>query len=252
MRIQCASIASTLHCAEPNFHVHVDFKWPHLHTATMASSSDLYFSQPSYCFLNWADTWNTVCSLDKRAHCRWLTRACMPYLFWSSHATRNCAIQINPDRNHLWKWIGIRLGLIRVESGLGECAFSVNALKPDLIQFNAHWVSSVNRPLLKFVEQPCSSTLSTADTATHTCSYYLWCWNIFLLLHTRTDRMIWVNTHHNVVSKCANRWCSGKHRTLTRKLHVKSTMLVYIDLRMCMDYVHATVVQRATTKPVFA
>ena len=47
MRIQCASIASTLHYAEPNSHMHIDFKWPHLHTATMAPLSDLYFSQPS-------------------------------------------------------------------------------------------------------------------------------------------------------------------------------------------------------------
>ena len=35
--------------------MHVDFKWPHLHTATVAPSSDLYFSQPSYCFSSWAD-----------------------------------------------------------------------------------------------------------------------------------------------------------------------------------------------------
>ena len=38
------------------------------------------------------------------------------------------------------------LGLIQIGSGLGECAFSVNTLKPDSIRFNAHWVSSVNRP----------------------------------------------------------------------------------------------------------
>ena len=33
------------------------------------------------------------------------------------------------------------------QSGLGECAFSVDALKPDSIRFNVHWVSSVDRPL---------------------------------------------------------------------------------------------------------
>ena len=61
-------------------------------------------------------------------------------LFRSSRARRNCAIQFNPDWNHLWKWIGINW----IGSGLGECTFSVNALKLD---FNAHWVPSVNRPL---------------------------------------------------------------------------------------------------------
>ena len=40
---------------------------------------------------------------------------------------------------------GSGLGLIRIWSGLDECAFSVNALKPDSIRFNAHWVSSVDR-----------------------------------------------------------------------------------------------------------
>ena len=68
----------------------------------------------------------------------------MPRPFWSLRATHNCAIQFNPDQNHLWKWIGI---LIRIGSGLGECAFSVDVLKADLIWFNVHWVSSVDRPL---------------------------------------------------------------------------------------------------------
>ena len=70
MRIQCVLIVSTLHCAEPNSCVHVDFKSPHLHTATMVLSSDPYFSQPSYCYSHWADTWNTVCSPEKQAHCQ--------------------------------------------------------------------------------------------------------------------------------------------------------------------------------------
>ena len=41
---------------------------------------------------------------------------------------------------------GSGLGLIWIESGLGEFPFSVNMLKPDLIRFNVHWVSSVNMP----------------------------------------------------------------------------------------------------------
>ena len=42
---------------------------------------------------------------------------------------------------------GSGLGLIQIGSGLGECAFSVDALKPDSIRFNVHWVSSVDTPL---------------------------------------------------------------------------------------------------------
>ena len=127
MRIQCASITSTLCCAEPNSCVHVDFKWPHLHTATMAPSSDLYFSQPSYCFSSWADTWNTVCSPEKRAHCR---RAYTPRPFWSLRATRNCAIQFNPDRNHLWKWIGINLDQIRIGRMCIQCGCAQTRFDP--------------------------------------------------------------------------------------------------------------------------
>ena len=48
---------------------------------------------------------------------------------------------------------GSGLGLIRIGSGLGECAFSVDAFKPDFIRFNAHWVSSVDTPLNAFHHQ---------------------------------------------------------------------------------------------------
>ena len=49
--------------------------------------------------------WNTVCSLEKHAHYQYTCMHATPFL--SSHATLNCAIQINPDWNHFWKWIGI-------------------------------------------------------------------------------------------------------------------------------------------------
>ena len=42
---------------------------------------------------------------------------------------------------------GSGLRLIRIGFGLGECTVSVNALKLDSIRFNAHCVSSVDRPL---------------------------------------------------------------------------------------------------------
>ena len=82
MRINCMIRVHTALCGTEFTRA----RWPHLHTATMAPSSDLYFSQPSYCFSSWADTWNTVCSPEKRAHCR---RAYMPRPFWSLRATRN-------------------------------------------------------------------------------------------------------------------------------------------------------------------
>ena len=44
---------------------------------------------------------------------------------------------------------GSGLGLIQIESGLGECVFSVNAFKPDSIRFNAHWMSKCEHALVK-------------------------------------------------------------------------------------------------------
>ena len=73
----------------------------------------------------------------------------MPRLFGPNVQLRD------PDRNHLWKWIRIN------ESRLGECAFSVDALKPDSIRFNAHWVSSVNRPLVDASVICCGSAQAT-------------------------------------------------------------------------------------------
>ena len=85
------------HCIvwELNSRLHVDFKWPHLHTATMAPSSDLHFSQPSYCFSSWVDTWNTVCSPEKARLLSVVDTSmhAMPFLV----LTHNCTIQINPD-----------------------------------------------------------------------------------------------------------------------------------------------------------
>ena len=46
--------------------------------------------------------WRSVLTVGSRHE-----HACMPCPFWSLRATRNCAIQFNPDQNHLWKWIGI-------------------------------------------------------------------------------------------------------------------------------------------------
>ena len=48
--------------------------------------------------------------------------------FWSLRSTRNCMIQFNPGRNHLWKWIGInpdqiRIGWIRIQCGRTQTRF---------------------------------------------------------------------------------------------------------------------------------
>ena len=71
----------------------------------------------------------------------------MPCPFWSVRATRNCVIQINLGRKHLWKWIGInqdqiQIGRMRIQCGraqtgynLVQCALGVQcgqALRLDL------------------------------------------------------------------------------------------------------------------------
>ena len=99
--------------------------WLQVATPPHSYHGALIRSLPSYCFSSWADTWNTVCSPEKRAHCR---RAYTPRPFWSLRATRNCAIQFNPDRNHLWKWIGInpdriRIGRMRIQCGRTQTRF---------------------------------------------------------------------------------------------------------------------------------
>ena len=139
MRIQCTSIASTLHCAEPNSHMHDDFKWPHLHTAIMAPSSASHHIASRV-----EQICGTLCVARRSA------------LTVGSRHERACHTVFGPHakRTMVWSssiWIettsGSGLGLIRIGFGLGECTFSVNALKPDSIWFNAQWVSSVDRPL---------------------------------------------------------------------------------------------------------
>ena len=71
-----------------------------------------------------------MCSPEKRAHRQESTQACTPHPFWSLRATRNCAIQFNPDRNHLWKWIGInpdriQIGRMRIQCGRAQTGFDL-------------------------------------------------------------------------------------------------------------------------------
>ena len=110
-------IASTLCCAEPNSRIHVDFKWPHLHTTTMAPSSDLYFSQPSYCFSSWADT-HVQCVVQRSALTVGSQHERARHAFFSLYAqsaiARSSSIRIKTTS-------GSGLGLIRIGSGLGKC-----------------------------------------------------------------------------------------------------------------------------------
>ena len=140
MRIQCASIAwfaSTLHCAEPNSRVHVD------HTSTQLPwrPRQIFTSASHHIASRVEQIRGTQCvarrsalTVGEHAH----------HALFGPHAqgaiARSSSIRIETT-------CGSGLGLIRIGSGLDECAFSVNALKPDSIRFNAHWVSSVNRPL---------------------------------------------------------------------------------------------------------
>ena len=97
---------------ETNSRMYDDFKWTHLHTATIAPLSDLYSSQSSYCFSRWADTWNTVCSLEKHAHCQYSqhVRACHAFLV----LMRNVQLQ-NPDQSCLLRWVGTNLNWTQIK-----------------------------------------------------------------------------------------------------------------------------------------
>ena len=168
MQIQCASITSTLRCVEPNSRMHIDFKWPHLHTQLPMHRQQIFTSASHHIASQVEQIRGTQCVAQKSA----LTvssqheHACHALLFLT-HNAQLCIvvlinasnagvvlIQFNLDQNHPCKWIGI----IRIGSGLGECAFSVDALKPDSIWLNAHWVSSVHRPLADQNSRCCSLT----------------------------------------------------------------------------------------------
>ena len=136
MRIQCKSKSnahrSHPHCIVRNWictcsltlsdHTSTHLPW-HLRQIFTSASHH-------YCISNWVDMWNTVCSSEKRIHC-WYSRhehVCHAFLVLMC----NCAIQINPDRNHLWKWIrinGSRLGdqCGRAQTGFDpvQCALGV-------------------------------------------------------------------------------------------------------------------------------
>ena len=140
MQIQCASIASTLHCAEPNSRVHVDFKWPHLHAATMAPSSDIYFSQPSYCFSSRAATWNSV--VQRSMLTVGIQHKCACHAPFGPHAQHTIAQSRSKSPLEVdWDYPDwIHIGRMHI-----QCRRS----QTGSIQFNAHWVSSADRPLKK-------------------------------------------------------------------------------------------------------
>ena len=71
----------------------------------------------------------------------------MPTL--SSRATLNCAIQFNPDRSHLWKWIGINPDRIQIGRMHIQCGRTQTGFDP----FQCAWVPGVDAPqfsVLKF------------------------------------------------------------------------------------------------------
>ena len=154
IRIQTGSVNRVAQC-ESNVH----WSHPHcivrnqIHACTLTSSGHTSTQLPwchhqictsaSHHIASWVEqirgtqcvAWRSMLTVSSRHEC-----ACHaifgPYtqlaIVWSS------SIQIETTS-------GSGLGLIQFGSGLGECAFSVVALKPDSI-FNAHWVSSVDRP----------------------------------------------------------------------------------------------------------
>ena len=110
-------------------HVHIDFKWPHLHTATIAPFSDLYSSQPSS---QDEQLRGTQCVAQRSAHCR--NSRHMHACCLCQCATHHYVVQITPDQTTS----GSGLGLIWIGSRLGECILSVDAFNSDSIQFNVH------------------------------------------------------------------------------------------------------------------
>ena len=73
-----------------------------------------------------------MCSPEKCAHCWYSTHkyACHALFGLHTHAMRNCVIQINLDRNHLWKWIGINLDQIRIGRMCIQCGHTQTEFHP--------------------------------------------------------------------------------------------------------------------------
>ena len=145
MRIQCKS---NVHRSRPHSALcgteFVDFKWPHLHTATTAPLSDLYFRQQSIAS-RVEQIRGTQCVAGRSALTVGSQHEHACHALFGPHVqraiARSSSIQIETTS-------GSGLGLIQTRSGLGECTFSVDAFKLDSIRFNVHWVSSVDAPYM--------------------------------------------------------------------------------------------------------
>ena len=131
MQIQCESNA---HQSRPRCSVR---NWIHAYTLTSSGHTSTQlpwcrrqiFTSASHHIASWVERiCGTQCVAKRSALTT--TRVCMPCPFWFVRTTCNCAIQFNPDRNRLWKWIGInpdwiRIGQMRIQCGRIQTGFDL-------------------------------------------------------------------------------------------------------------------------------
>ena len=144
MRIQCKSNAHQLrpHCIVRNW-IHACMLTSSGHTSTQLPwRPHQIFTLASHYIASWVEQIRgTQCVAQRSA----LTvDECTRHALFGPYA--QCAIA-RSSSIRIETTSGSGVGLIRIGSGLSECAFSVDALKPDSIRFNAHWMSSVDAPL---------------------------------------------------------------------------------------------------------
>ena len=148
MRIQCESNAhrSRLHCIVQN----------RIHACTLTSSGHTATQLPwRHCQIFTSASHHIASWVEQICGTQYVHVAQRSVCTVGSEHERACHALFGPYAQHTIAWLssiwikttsGSGLGLIRIRSGLGECAFSVDAIKPDSIRFIAHWVSSVDRP----------------------------------------------------------------------------------------------------------
>ena len=144
MRIQCESNAhrSRPHCVVQN-RIHACMLTSSGHTSTQLPwrPRQIFTSASHHIASRVKQTCGTPCVAQRSALTFGSRHEHEFHALFDPHAqsaiARSSSIQIETTS-------GSGLGLIWIKSRLGECAFSVNVLKPDSIWFNAHWMSSVN------------------------------------------------------------------------------------------------------------
>ena len=148
MRIKCESNAHWLHphCIVQNRIHACTLTWSgHTSTQLLRRHRQIFTSDSNHIATRVEQTRETQCIAGRSTLTVGSQHECACHALFGPHA--QCAIA---QFSSIWieTTSGSGLGLIRIESRLGECAFSADTLKPDSIRFNAHWVPSVDVPLV--------------------------------------------------------------------------------------------------------